>query len=181
MDYNPDYTDGLYGLPSHTTPGADWALEYAPLPIASTPEDSPLAAIIPLLDDPQALVGPSGDETLLMEYNGVDYHIPADMDTESATLTDGQGMNILADTDGDGRIDYVSSIDYNGNWSAWRWSTDVGGALGVGENSDQYGHGEDGTTAGDGTSPHSWASTPDMGKGKWEVGAWKCVERGEWG
>lgn len=136
--------------------------EFIPLP---TGAPHPLDAIIPLIGDETANVGPSGDDILLMEYKGVEYHIPADLDAESATLTDGRGMNILADTDGDGRVDYVSAIDYNGNWSAWRWQSDWGGEQG-----------------GEQAKLHSVPeNTPEKGGRNWDARAWKCVERGEWG
>lgn len=132
-------------------------MDFMPFPDVST---QPLDAIIPLLGDRNALVGPSGEDTLLMEYKGVEYLIPADLDAESATLTDGRGMNILADTDGDGRVDYVSAVDYNGTWSAWRWSQ---------------------TTPEQAIEEQSPAITPEQGGRNWDARAWKCVERGEWG
>ena len=53
-----------------------------------------------------------GDEKLLL---------PADVDTDSATVATDDGMSIFADTDGDGQIDYVSNVSFDGHWSAWRW------------------------------------------------------------
>ncbi|WP_296107629.1 DUF6802 family protein [uncultured Corynebacterium sp.] len=79
---------------------------------------------------------------------------------ESVTIADDQGMSILSDTDGDGKVDYVSSVSYDGQWSAWRW-IETGEAEGASQRKD--------------------SNTPDPGKGRWQTDAWKCVDRGEWG
>lgn len=79
---------------------------------------------------------------------------------ESVTIADDQGMSILSDTDGDGKVDYVSSVSYDGQWSAWRW-IETGEAEGVSERKNR--------------------NTPDTGNNQWQADAWKCVDRGEWG
>ena len=79
---------------------------------------------------------------------------------ESVTIADDQGMSILSDTDGDGKVDYVSSVSYDGQWSAWRWIE---------------------TGEAEGASQRKNDDTPDPGKGRWQTDAWKCVDRGEWG
>lgn len=154
--------------------------EFIPVP---TGETHPLDAIIPLIGDENALVGPSGDDMLLMEYNGEEYRIPADLDAESATLTDGRGMNILADTDGDGRVDYVSTVDYNGSWSAWRWQGGTVAISSAGDGSAKVDSVEvDSVGAIEQQKLHSVPeNTPEQGGRNWDKGAWKCVERGEWG
>ena len=79
---------------------------------------------------------------------------------ESVTIADDQGMSILSDTDGDGKVDYVSSVSYDGQWSAWRW-IEAGEA--------------------EGAHIRKSSNTPDTGHGRWQTDAWKCVDRGEWG
>lgn len=79
---------------------------------------------------------------------------------ESVTIADDQGMSILSDTDGDGKVDYVSSVSYDGRWSAWRW-IETGEAEGASERKNR--------------------NTPDTGNNQWQADAWKCVDRGEWG
>lgn len=79
---------------------------------------------------------------------------------ESVTIADDQGMSILSDTDGDGKVDYVSSVSYDGQWSAWRWIE---------------------TGEAEGASQRKNDDTPDPGRGRWQTDAWKCVDRGEWG
>ncbi|MGJ4070864.1 DUF6802 family protein [Corynebacterium macclintockiae] len=79
---------------------------------------------------------------------------------ESVTIADDRGMSILSDTDGDGKVDYVSTVSYDGQWSAWRW-IEPGEA--------------------EGASLRNNKNTPDTGGGQWETDAWKCVDRGEWG
>ena len=79
---------------------------------------------------------------------------------ESVTIADDQGMSILSDTDGDGKVDYVSSVSYDGQWSAWRWIE---------------------TGEAEGASQRKNSNTPDTGNNQWQADAWKCVDRGEWG
>lgn len=79
---------------------------------------------------------------------------------ESVTIADDQGMSILSDTDGDGKVDYVSSVSYDGRWSAWRWIE---------------------TGEAEGASERKNSNTPDTGNNQWQADAWKCVDRGEWG
>lgn len=79
---------------------------------------------------------------------------------ESVTIADDQGMSILSDTDGDGKVDYVSSVSYDGQWSAWRW-IETGEAEGASERKNR--------------------NTPDTGNNQWQADAWKCVDRGQWG
>lgn len=79
---------------------------------------------------------------------------------ESVTIADDQGMSILSDTDGDGKVDYVSSVSYDGRWSAWRWIE---------------------TGEAEGASERKNSNTPDPGNNQWQADAWKCVDRGEWG
>ncbi|WP_293818179.1 DUF6802 family protein [uncultured Corynebacterium sp.] len=79
---------------------------------------------------------------------------------ESVTIADDQGMSILSDTDGDGKVDYVSSVSYDGQWSAWRWIEDA---------------------EAEGASPRNNSDTPDTGNSQWQTDAWKCVDRGQWG
>lgn len=79
---------------------------------------------------------------------------------ESVTIADDQGMSILSDTDGDGKVDYVSSVSYDGQWSAWRWIE---------------------TGEAEGASQRKNTNTPDPGNNQWQADAWKCVDRGEWG
>lgn len=101
---------------------------------------------------------PPTDETgLLMEVHGTDYRVPALEDEESATFTSDDGMSILADTDGDGRIDYVSNVTFDGQWSAWRWQDPA-----------------------DSNAPLP-PEMPSKSPQSWQEDRWICVERGEWG
>lgn len=118
-----------------------------------------LNPISPLVDPGDAV--PGAGQGLLMELRGTDYLVPALEDEESARFTDEEGMSILADTDGDGRIDYVSNVTFDGQWSAWRWQEDAG----------------EGDNPPAGLPPKS----PDIGDDTWRQDRWICVERGEWG
>ncbi|RAV31183.1 DUF6802 family protein, partial [Corynebacterium heidelbergense] len=59
---------------------------------------------------------------LLFTVGGVEYQISDSADGQTATFADDRGMTILSDLDGDGRVDYVSDVTFEGQWSAWRWS-----------------------------------------------------------
>lgn len=115
---------------------------------------NPLAPQLPL--EPHS-GQPGGEHGLLMDVHGTDYRVPAMEDEESATFTDEEGMSILADTDGDGRIDYVSHVTFDGQWSAWRWND---------------------------PAQHALANPPENATTRaetWHEERWICVERGEWG
>lgn len=109
-----------------------------------------------------------GDEHYLrVDFQGKEYAVgnpEAAAPPESVTLADDSSMNILSDTDGDGRVDYVSSVQFNGRWSAWRWVGEGGsGGGGVAQKNENH------------------PLIPEYGGQEWEPGTWKCVERGEWG
>lgn len=107
--------------------------------------------------EPVQPVADQQQPSLLMEVDGMEFFVPAIEDEESATFADEEGMSILADTDGDGRIDYVSNVTFDGQWSAWRW-----------------GFSQDG-----GDNPLD--NPPEYGDQSWNAQKWTCVERGEWG
>lgn len=107
-----------------------------------------------------------GDEKLLL---------PADVDTDSATVATDDGMSIFADTDGDGQIDYVSNVSFDGHWSAWRW-------LGEGETGGVEPKRIQETVSQEtGTVSAQEASTPSYLGEKWDSRSWKCVDRRELG
>lgn len=98
------------------------------------------------------------------------FMLPADVDTDSATVATDDGMSIFADTDGDGQIDYVSNVSFDGHWSAWRWLGE-GEAGGVETKSGQETP----------TSNPAVKDIPSHAGEKWDSKSWKCVDRGEWG
>ena len=116
-------------------PGEDWRAITDVARLASQGMDGDLGMTI-------------GEEKILL---------PADVDTDSATVATDDGMSIFADTDGDGQVDYVSNVSFDGHWSAWRWLGEAGEPGGVSEN------------------------TPSYSGEKWDSRTWRCVDRGEWG
>lgn len=104
------------------------------------------------------------EHALILGLDGVDYRIPTLDDEESATFADEDGMSILADTDGDGRVDYVSNVTFDGQWSAWKWQAPQENAVLP----------QDGVQSGDSVAP-------ECGAENWDAERWICVERGEWG
>lgn len=109
-------------------------------------------------------VDPGQGNSLILGLDGVDYRIPTHDDEESATFADEEGMSILADTDGDGRVDYVSKVTFDGQWSAWKWREPQESPL-----LPLNGVAEEGGYA------------PEDGAENWEAECWICVERGQWG
>ncbi len=136
---------------------------------------SDLDEILENLNNPAAIHNDPNETILLWEFRGEEYLVPADIDSDAATIADDKGLRVLADTDGDGRVDYVSSVDFDGSWSAWRWQQDAAQLRNYhaeapqGKITDLQEYGNVGGV------------TPEQGGKIWEVGAWKCVERGEWG
>lgn len=57
---------------------------------------------------------------LVMSVGGVDYDVPDPDGLDAATFADERGMTILSDLDGDGRVDYISDVTFDGQWTAWR-------------------------------------------------------------
>lgn len=117
-----------------------------------------------------AAAGPDAadsDGHLLLDLGGRTYGLPTDLDegelgVGSVTLADDNGMTICADTDGDGTVDYLSVVGFDGSWSAWRRLASV-----VGDIPD---------AAGD-PPP----ATPGRPTDNWNTYGWMCVERGDWG
>ncbi|MGP5931535.1 DUF6802 family protein [Corynebacterium glyciniphilum] len=122
---------------------------------------------------------------------------------ESVTLADDTGMTICADTDGDGRVDTLSVVTFDGGWSSWRRQDCMDGAAGgtematdvssitaesvgtgecmlgeepreQGKRTDELGRQDDGVAD---VPP----STPGNGRGSWDARGWECVDRGNWG
>jgi hypothetical protein len=80
----------------------------------------------------------------------------------SVTLADDKGMTICADTDGDGTVDYLSVVGFDGSWSAWRRLGSIAGDI----------------PDAAGASP---PATPGRPTDNWNTHGWMCVERGDWG
>ncbi|WP_186314612.1 DUF6802 family protein [Corynebacterium glyciniphilum] len=138
-----------------------------------------------------------GDETFGLPGSCV---LPGE---ESVTLADETGMTICADTDGDGRVDTLSVVTFDGGWSSWRrqdcmdgsatvteMDTDVSSVTaegpGTGECMLDGGSAEQGEHAGElGRQAHGThdvpPSTPGNGRGSWDARGWECVDRGNWG
>lgn len=127
-----------------------------------------LSDVTSFLPDPSPIppggAAAAADNGLVLGVDGVDYLIPTLHDEESATFADDDGMSILADTDGDGRVDYVSNVTFDGQWSAWKWR----------EPQDEGVLPQDGVQSSDSAAPECGAET-------WQAERWICVERGEWG
>ncbi|MEJ6549768.1 hypothetical protein PQI66_09460 [Corynebacterium sp. USCH3] len=135
-----------------------------------------------------------GDQTFGLPVSHV---LPGE---EAVTLSDDTGMTICADTDGDGRVDTLSVVTFDGGWSSWRRrecmtdvseiDTDVSsvtaGGVDVGAGAATEGVGGSGDLAdelrrqGD-ADGHVPPVTPGNGRGAWDVRGWECVDRGNWG
>ncbi|MGV0869898.1 hypothetical protein [Corynebacterium kalidii] len=73
--------------------------------------------------DPVSAGQVEAGEGLLLDLGDVTFGLPVSHrlpGEESVTLTDDTGMTICADTDGDGRVDTLSVVTFDGGWSSWR-------------------------------------------------------------
>lgn len=61
--------------------------------------------------------GDAGDG-LLLDLDGMTFGVPGE--GSSVTVSDDTGMTICSDTDGDGRVDSMSVVTFDGGWSSWR-------------------------------------------------------------
>ncbi|WP_297009320.1 DUF6802 family protein [uncultured Corynebacterium sp.] len=105
-------------------------------------------------------VGPDGaGGHLILDIGDVSYGLPPSHDLgvdaveDAVTLTDDRGMAVCADTDGDGHVDRLSVVGFDGSWSNWERT------------------GQSGEPPGTPTAPTD----------NWTTGGWECVERGGWG
>lgn len=131
--------------------------------------DATAHELIPFPGSP-VLGGEATTGGLLLDVGGVDYFVPAEAHEESATFTSDEGMSILADTDGDGRIDYVSTVSFDGQWSAWRW---ISPAVPP--------HAGGGGCETPNVGAPEGEIHPEYGEKGWDKDRWVCVERGQWG
>ncbi|MGO1950298.1 MAG: DUF6802 family protein [Mycobacteriaceae bacterium] len=129
---------------------------------------------------------------LLLDLDGVSYALPASADVpgveESVTLTDDSGMTICSDTDGDGLVDYMSVVTFDGGWSAWRLQASMAGESSVSSITLNGSHGEPDNSGiagnpreGRGTGGVVPPATPGNGIDNWNTVGWECVDRGKWG
>nr|WP_205570506.1 DUF6802 family protein [Corynebacterium lactis] len=49
----------------------------------------------------------------------------------SVTLADDSGLSVYSDLDGDGEVDHVTTVRFDGSWESWSseesWASEVGG------------------------------------------------------
>ncbi|MCI1255375.1 DUF6802 family protein [Corynebacterium provencense] len=111
--------------------------------------------------------GDSGGGNLVLDIDGVRYGLPPSHDLgegaleEAVTLTGDLGLVVCADTDGDGLVDRLSVVGFDGSWSSWQRCT--------------------GEPSGEASSPGTPPVTPTGSTHNWTVGGWECVDRGGWG
>lgn len=167
-------------------------------------EDSVGSVGLPGMESLMPTATGGGTDRLTVDLDGTSYELPAsttvpghEIVEESVTLTDETGMTILSDTDGDGHVDYMSVVTFDGGWSAWRREAvmtdmptdDMPGVSSVTIYSSQ---GEPDCPArtvnpqgkgvpGNGESSETPPGTPENGTANWDVVGWECVERGQWG
>lgn len=104
---------------------------------------------------------------MVFSVAGSEYAIPNPQGLDSATFTGEDGVTTVSDLDGDGHVDYVSNVSYDGKWTAWR----PDGAADAKENGQQVSEPVEGVAE----------STPNEVSKTWDAGRWECVDRGEWG
>lgn len=96
-------TDHLYGPePSHYAVPDVCGLDGAPLA-----EPTSLGLHVPVGDDVLDLGSPEAD-------------LDGDGFMEAVTRGDGRGLTVYTDVDGDGTVDHVSTVRFDGSYDSWR-------------------------------------------------------------
>ena len=96
-----------------------------------------------------------GGAWLVVEVDGQLYDLGDD--EGSITLADDSGLSIYSDLDGDGTVDHVTTVRFDGTWESWS-SDDVRAADAMGEA----------------------AVEPASAAGKWDAYSWEQSARGSW-
>lgn len=154
----------------------------------------------PALSQPQALCGLSSAQPLadVSAANGLVVTIDGQVfdlgiagangadvaDGGSITLADDRGLSIYADVDGDGAVDHVTTMLYDGSWQTWHVQEDGGaedgGAEdgGVGTQSEESAH-HPAHHTNEGEKQNVTESTSPR-VGHWDAYAWEQEGRGKW-
>lgn len=104
------------------------------------------------IDGQSADVGGAG---LVVEVDGQLYDLGDD--EGSITLADDSGLSIYSDLDGDGTVDHVTTVRFDGTWESWS-SDDVRAADAMG----------------------GAAAETVSAAGKWDAYSWEQCARGSW-
>ena len=104
------------------------------------------------IDGQSADVGGAG---LVVEVDGQLYDLGDD--EGSITLADDSGLSIYSDLDGDGTVDHVTTVRFDGTWESWS-SDDVRSADAIG----------------------GAAAETASEVGKWDAYSWEQSARGSW-
>ena len=111
--------------------------------------------------------GGAGRQDMVFSVAGSEYAIPNPQGLDSATFTSEDGVTTVSDLDGDGHVDYVSNVSYDGTWTAWR----PDGMADTTENGQPMSEPVEGAAE----------FTPNEVSKTWDAGRWECVDRWEWG
>ena len=96
-----------------------------------------------------------GGAGLVVEVDGQLYDLGDD--EGSITLADDSGLSIYSDLDGDGTVDHVTTVRFDGTWESWS-SDDVRAADAIG----------------------GAAAETVSAAGKWDAYSWEQSARGSW-
>lgn len=117
----------------------------------------------------------SVESRLVHNPDGADHGWSPSIDLEvgqdaAMTFADDHGMAVCSDSTGNGCVDHISVVGFDGSWSSWQRSTDCETSA----SPDLLRSEED---TGEQTPP----VTPTIPMNNWRVEGWECVERGQWG
>lgn len=146
--------------------------------------------------------GQRWDEVVL-DYDGRTYELAPDLldrpggavhsHTAGVMIADDNGVCIVSDTDGDGKVDYVSVAANDGNWQAWTLrgegaATGVGAGVGRGADAGtgkgmEKRAGKDAVTTGVSGNggkrgEENSVVTPAFPADSWQSTRWECVQWG---
>lgn len=121
----------------------------------------------------------SAESRLICNPGGASHGLPLSVDLgvgqdSAMTFADDRGMAVYSDTTGDGCVDHLSVVGFDGSWSSWQRSTDLGTPVLL-DPADISG---DTVGGAEGSGPPVTPTTP---MDNWSADGWECVERGQWG
>ena len=141
-----------------------------------TPEDSPSAGMRGLSEATVLAEGQTG-EGLVVVVDGQAYDLGGHED--SVTLADAQGLSIYADLDGDGTVDHVTTVRFDGTWQSWALPEELSQQV-----ASSVAEAAAGTAAEAAVSPApSAGAVGDAAAGAvagWDAYCWESDGRGNW-
>ena len=85
---------------------------------SASPDVCGLEGLPAMTPDSIGLQGPFADSLFDLGAPGAD--LEGDGFMEAVTLEDARGLTVFTDSDGDGSVDHVSTVRFDGSYDSWR-------------------------------------------------------------